>query len=76
MLSSTNILRKKVEEDLKKAVSVNISFELIHHWGINLEPALPVHNIQQLEELLGDDKRFSLDNSMAILVVKYKDDRV
>jgi hypothetical protein len=70
-----NILRRKVENDLKHQIECRISFELLRNYGIvGLGPILYEKQITKLEELLGDDKRFYLENEYACLVVKYKDD--
>lgn len=70
-----NILRHKVEKDLKHMNEVRISFELLRQWNIvGLGPVLYKEQITKLEELLGNDKRFYLENEIACLVAKYKDD--
>lgn len=74
-MNITNILQRHVEQDLKNQIEVRITFELLRHWGVdNLGPILYKENITKLEELLGDDKRFYLENAYAWLVVKYKND--
>lgn len=72
-----NILRRKVENDLKHKIEVRISFEMLRRYGIvGLGPILYPEQIIRLEELLGNDKRFYLENEIACLVAKYKDDSI
>lgn len=74
-MSTTNLIKHKVEQDLKNQIEVRISFELLREWGISkLGPILFPYNIVQLEELLGNDKHFYLENGLSVLVVRYKDD--
>jgi hypothetical protein len=69
-----NVLRRKVENDLKHQIEVRISFEFLRQWGlVGLGPILFIEQIEKLEELLGNDKRFYLENESGYLVTKYKD---
>lgn len=71
------LLRKRVEKDLMHNLEARVSFELVRRYGVSkLGPILYKEDTNRLEELLGKDKHFRLDNDYAMLVVKYKDDSI